>query len=44
VLITFFLLFADLIWSQLLTRIGVLRAPSKDTSAEVQPGGDELPW
>jgi preprotein translocase SecE subunit len=43
-LITFFLLFADLIWSQLLTRIGVLRAPSKETSAEVQPGGDELPW
>jgi preprotein translocase SecE subunit len=43
-LITFFLLFADLIWSQLLTKIGVLRAPSKETSAEVQPGGDELPW
>jgi preprotein translocase SecE subunit len=42
VLITFFLLFADLIWSQLLTRVGVLRAP-KDTGAEVQPGGDDLP-
>ena len=44
VLITFFLLFADLIWSQLLTRIGVLHAPSKDNSAEVQSGADELPW
>jgi preprotein translocase SecE subunit len=44
ILVTFFLLFADLIWSQLLTRVGVLRAPSKDTSAEVQSGGDELPW
>ena len=41
-LITFFLLFADLIWSQLLTRVGVLRAP-KETSADVRPGGDDLP-
>jgi preprotein translocase SecE subunit len=41
-LITFYLLFADLIWSQLLTRVGVLRAPAKD--AEVQTGGEDLPW
>jgi preprotein translocase SecE subunit len=43
-LITVFLLFADVVWSQLLTRIGVLRAPSKDTGAEVQPGAEDLPW
>jgi preprotein translocase SecE subunit len=41
-LITLFLLFADLVWSQLLTRVGVLRAP-KDTGAEVQPGAEDLP-
>ena len=41
-MITFFLLFADLIWSQLLTRVGVLRGP-KDTGAEVQRGGEDLP-
>jgi preprotein translocase SecE subunit len=41
-LITFFLLFADLVWSQLLTRVGVLRT-SKDTGAEVQRGGEDLP-
>src|SRR5262249_33531251 len=40
-LITFFLLFADLIWSQLLTKVGVLRAP-KETTADVRPG-DDLP-
>jgi preprotein translocase SecE subunit len=43
-LITFFLLFADLIWSQLLTRVGVLRTATKETSGEVQPGGEDLPW
>src|SRR5262249_20469749 len=42
-LITFFLLFADLIWSQLLTRVGVLRTP-KDTGGEVQTTGEDLPW
>lgn len=43
-LITFFLLFADLIWSQLLTRVGVLRTAKQDTTGEVQPGGEDLPW
>ena len=42
-LITFFLLFADLIWSQLLTRVGVLRAPT-ETGREVQTPGEDLPW
>jgi preprotein translocase SecE subunit len=44
VLITFFLLFADLVWSQLLTRVGVLRSAKQDTTGEVQPGGEDLPW
>jgi len=42
-LITFFLLFADLIWSQLLTKVGVLRAP-KETTADVRPGDDLPDW
>jgi preprotein translocase SecE subunit len=42
-LITFFLLFADLVWSQLLSRVGVLQS-GKETSSEVQTGGEDLPW
>jgi hypothetical protein len=42
-LITFFLLFADLVWSQLLSRVGVLKS-GKETSSEVQTGGEDLPW
>jgi hypothetical protein len=43
-LITIFLLFADVVWSQLLQRVGVLRAPGKDTTTEALPGADDLPW
>jgi len=42
-LITVFLLFADVVWSQLLQRVGVLRAPDA-TGAEVQADNQELPW
>jgi preprotein translocase SecE subunit len=42
-LITLYLLFADVVWSWLLTRVGVLRMSDKDRSGEIRPDEDQ-PW